>query len=375
MKGILYRYLGRYGDPAPEDVVSAVKRVWQKLKPEVAQKHVDLAAPLQPKHHRRLPVAAIAAATLVILISVFLVRSWKSLEENSPRRHGEGDLAMTPQKEPAAVFEVVSIRRSVPLTGGNRGGADPAGPLPPCVNSPRVFPQRFTLPRGTIYHLIALAYGQVCPLDVDLDLIAGGPEWIKSDRFDIQALMPEGSPAYTQSDLTRGNAPKLQMMLQTLLADRFKLVLHRETHERPIYSLAVAKPGNMKRSEDQTPPVPPERRSGGPRLGTPPRGVMLVQPKAPDSNLWIVSASAIPVSRLVDFLQGSVERVIVDKTGLTGLFDIRLEIAADLGPGAPPDAQKEFNSEILEHLGLKLESSRGPVEVLVIDHIEHPSEN
>ena len=60
---------------------------------------------------------------------------------------------------------------------------------------------------------------------------------------------------------------------------------------------------------------------------------------------------------------------------MKGLFDIRLEIAANLGPSAPPDAQKEFNSEILEQLGLKLESARGAVEVLVIEHIEQPSEN
>jgi len=299
----------------------------------------------------------------------------KSIQENSSR-HGQGDLAAKPQTEPPISFDVVSIKRSAPLIGGgNRGGGDPAGALSPCLNSPRLLPQRFTLPRGTIYHLIALAYGQTCPLGVNLALITGGPEWLEAERFDIQAIMPEGSPNYTQADLNRGNAPKLQMMIQTLLADRFKLALHRETQERPIYNLAVAKPGKMKLSEDQTPPVAPGPRSGGPRGGTPPRGVMLVQPKAPDTNLWIVSASAIPISRIVDFVQDSVERVIVDKTGLKGLFDMRLEVAADLGPGAPLEAEKEFSLEILEQLGLKLELAKGPVDVLVIEHIEQPSEN
>ena len=149
-----------------------------------------------------------------------------------------------------------------------------------------------------------------------------------------------------------GEAPKLQMMIQILLADRFKLTLHREMKEVPVYNLVVEKPGKIKLSDDQTPPGDPPVGINASAL---PRGVML--------NCL---GTAIPISALATCLPSGVGRPVIDKTGLKGLFDIPQS-------GAGPNV--EIAPLLLEQLGLKLESAKAPLEVLVVDHAEKPSEN
>ncbi len=164
--------------------------------------------------------------------------------------------------------------------------------------------------------------------------ITGGPGWMDSDRFDVIAKAPD---KFDPRDQT--------LMLQSLLADRFKLALHRETREAGVYALVLAKNGSkLKRSDPAT-----ERSM---RMG-------------PDG----MSAAKMPISDLAATLPGYVRRSVIDKTGLTGDFDFDFHWSPQ-----DPDSPSIFTA-IQEQLGLKLESDKAPVEFLVIDHVEKPSEN
>jgi uncharacterized protein (TIGR03435 family) len=189
-------------------------------------------------------------------------------------------------------------------------------------------------------------------------------------------------------------------MLQNLLADRFRLVLRRELREMPVYTLTVATPGKMKLSPNETTqppnfPLPP----GFPP--TPPvgRGQKFVLIRVQGGvNMF---GHAIPMSELTKDLRQHAGRVVVDKTGFTGVFDYNLEFAAQAGPAAPsaiptpppspeavpplpgvpsvptaPQAPLPSLSDALaEQLGLKLEAARLPIEVLIIESVERPAQN
>jgi uncharacterized protein (TIGR03435 family) len=200
---------------------------------------------------------------------------------------------------------------------------------------------------------------------------------VKSQRFNLQATIPEGTPPYTKEQLLGGNAPRLQRMLQTLLADRFSLVLRREIRQMPAYNLIVAKPGKLKLSEDQTPDALPAAgaRGGG----------------APGSVITMPSRSA-PISRFANNLQEILKMPVIDKTGLTGLYDIVLTFP-ELGsppspsPNADPRELEKFDEDISGRLperlpakleqetGLRLERTTAPMDVFVIEHAEKPADN
>jgi uncharacterized protein (TIGR03435 family) len=202
--------------------------------------------------------------------------------------------------------------------------------------------------------------------------ISGGPRWIDSDRFDIEG----------KSEDPKADFDQLRLMLRSLFEDRFKLKVHRETKESPAYSLVVGKDGpKIKLSRDQSSenvdgPAPP---GAGPNHGAIRIGV---------GNLV---GNAVTLSWFATMLSPRLDRLIIDHTSLAGRFDIRLqwtpsaaenlflvptEIIDMNGATVRPDASgPSIFSAIQEQLGLKLESAKAPVEVLVIDHVEKPSEN
>jgi uncharacterized protein (TIGR03435 family) len=209
----------------------------------------------------------------------------------------------------------------------------------------------------------------------------GGPGWIDSDLWDIEAKAPEGS---VPPGTILGFPPQMVVMLQSLLEDRFQLKLHRETREAPVYDLTIAKGGSkLKLSEDQTPPSMPER--GGPPLQprTVPRGGM----KMVNGDFEASALSFDDFARALAALY--LHRPVNDKTGLKGLYDIKLRwtpdpaIGASVGPGgpvapAPPSGDPpgpDIFTAIQEQLGLRLESAKGPVEFFVIDSAQRPSGN
>ena len=211
----------------------------------------------------------------------------------------------------------------------------------------------------TLRPILRLAYRASTGPLLDCQLI-GAPGWIDKDRFDIDAK-PEGEPH-------RISRAQMQPLVQSLLADRFNLKAHVEVRELPVYDLIVVKDHfKIRLSEDQTPPMPMEAPDSGDRGSYTSRV---------DQSGVTISARAIPISTFVRGLQSHVDLVILDKTNLNGLFDVDLKFSTSLTTAAStPDAAPALATAVEEQLGLKLESARGPVKVLVIDSVSKPTEN
>jgi uncharacterized protein (TIGR03435 family) len=225
---------------------------------------------------------------------------------------------------------------------------------------PRVEGSRFTV-TTTVYALLTWAYAfnnrGGCSFVSHGDFIAGGPSWIRNERFEIRALMPEGAPAYTTGQFMEGAAPTLEAMIRNLLADRFQITVHRETKEVQGYLLVVGKDGPRIRpsSDAQTPDAAAPRRQGAATPGA----ARFVSPR---TTMTYVALMLGVITR----------RPVLDKTGLSGEFYFELEFA-------PPDAgdspAPSVFTAVQEQLGLRLDSARVPAEVIVIDRAERPSEN
>jgi uncharacterized protein (TIGR03435 family) len=193
--------------------------------------------------------------------------------------------------------------------------------------------------------------------------IVGGPAWASRDQFDIEAKPDNvANPTDEQS----------RQMLRVLLEKRFQLKVRMETKNGPVYILRVVRNGPPL-SADQTPPMP----TGPPPApdGRMPRGTMRM--RAGDA-----SGIAVPIPLLARFLGQTLGRPVLDKTGLTGRYDINLhwtpdQMSQDLTPGAPiPQADgPSLFTALQEQMGLRLESATGPVEQLVIERADRRSEN
>lgn len=211
-------------------------------------------------------------------------------------------------------------------------------------------------------------------------LISGAPAWINSENFDIDAKM-DGTTADALKKLSAEDRRLArQHMLQALLMDRFKLTFHRESKELPVYWLTIAKNGpkfhEAKPGDDYANGIPvPTGRSGA--------GLMTL---GGGDGTQTVTAQAVPIANLERSLAVFVGRPVLDKTALTGLYDFTLTYTPDPGQlqglagGAPGSQPSDPESPTLftavqEQLGLKLESGKGPVEIIVFDHIERPSGN
>ena len=255
-------------------------------------------------------------------------------------------------------FEVVSIHPVdlQKLPGGLQFGQC-AGGLEPTAG-------RLTSTGATVYRLVTLAYGMSCAAARDLELISGGPDWLRKEAFSIQATLPQGTPLYTFQQLQNGKAPEIQAMLRNLLADRFHLVVHRTPKDTPILNVYFVKEGKVKLSADQT---KPGQNPYNP-IGSP-----LLLGNDPAAGIVRVRGNAVPMGTLI--LEGSVRegRLVVNKTGLTGLYDIEPS-AIDVGTSV---FQAGFSAwpQVMSYLGFKLESTHGPVDSIVIDRLERPTEN
>lgn len=194
--------------------------------------------------------------------------------------------------------------------------------------------------------------------------ILGGPDWINNDRYDIEAKAGENA-----------NRAQLMAMLQHLLEDRFRLRVHSETRETPVYYLVVDKGGHRLASPEKSecssadPPPPPGRSDPA----SAPCGQMRILPSTSGVRM---EGDRVPLGELIRVLAVAVDRPVLDKTNLPGLFDIQLRFI-DEPPGAPPSDSPgpTVFAALREQLGLRLEPSKGPVEFLVVDHVEHATAN
>ncbi len=245
-------------------------------------------------------------------------------------------------------FEVTSVRP-------NKSG--------PGSTSMQRLPGSFTATNATLRDLILIAYG------IQRYRLQSVPGWVEDERFDIVAKA--GAEPITQPP----TGPFVELlMLRTLLEDRFGLAVHFETREMPIYALMLARADGrlgpqLKRSEancyavTQVAPAPGAQPACSVRTGN-----------------GFTTAVGFPISSFPDYLAGHVQRSVVDRTGLTGTWDLSLTFMPDGFAGQTPPSPQETTGPSLftalqEQLGLKLEASVGPVEVLVIDRAQRPIAN
>ena len=261
-------------------------------------------------------------------------------------------LAFAAQAAPRS-FEVASIKPHDPGNPRAMMVADASG--------------RFTAVGITAVMLIRTTYG------LQDDQVVGGPDWLRSARFDITAKAEDATPPTAMGP-----------MLQSLLADRFRMTSHRETRELPVYALVKARSDGQLGARlvpnacvwDITKPPAPAK-PGEPQCG----GI--------SEGFGRMTLNAMPIPVFLQYLAPKVNRVIVDRTSLTGNFDIELRWTPDnlpaRPPGLPADQPVRVNGEpidpngpslftaLQEQLGLKLDGTRAPIDVLVIDRLEQPA--
>lgn len=207
--------------------------------------------------------------------------------------------------------------------------------------------------------------------------VIGGPDWLNNDAYVIHGKVPEDLEAALQKVTSQEGIDQNRSMQQSLLADRFHLKAHFETRVLPVYELVPAK-GGLKITEV---PAPPERKPGDPSIRLPP-GDPLPPGTAMGSfnsnGLRVFNARAVKMQLLARIIGNDAgDRPIVDHTGFTGYFDIKDLTWAPLGDAraeSAPDAPSLIGA-LEKTLGIKLVPAKDPVEVLVIDQIEKPSEN
>jgi uncharacterized protein (TIGR03435 family) len=271
--------------------------------------------------------------------------------------------AQAPQTNPSPEFEAASVKRSDPSAAGQRLGFAPGG--------------RFSAVNVPLRQLIAAAYGTPQPLPSFL--VLGGPDWLDKDRFDIVAKAagdPQPGP--------NGPPPEMFLMMRTLLAERFKLMVHRETRPQPIYALVKARADGKLGERIHASTFDCSTLAAAARAGTPPPG-----PDAPFCGLRAgpgrMQGGSASMSMFATSLSRGVNRLVQDQTGLVGTFDFVMEYTPDQAPppgtafapaGAPaPTDGPSIFAALQEQLGLKLQSTTAPVDVMVIDAAERPTEN
>jgi uncharacterized protein (TIGR03435 family) len=230
---------------------------------------------------------------------------------------------------------------------------------------------RFSVTNVPLRQLIEFAY-QIQPYQ-----LVGGQDWVSNDRFDIVAKL-EGDPP----PLPLGAGPDHMMLaLRTLLADRFKLVLRRETRELDIYALTLAriggKPGpELKPAGPACSPEALAARRGGAAATAQPSEFCGIRP-APGGGVMV---RGIALSAFTNFISNQVGRYVVDRTGLTGQWDFTLTASMPPRPGdrKPPDAPPvdtnapDLFTAVQEQLGLRLQATKDPVDVFVIESAQPP---
>jgi uncharacterized protein (TIGR03435 family) len=235
---------------------------------------------------------------------------------------------------------------------------------------------RFTATNATVLQMVRLAYRFQENQVVDV------PDWMRTERFDVLA---KADRVYVSAD---GNsAPELIAMLRDLLADRFRLVVHREVRTVPAYALVRARTdgrvgANLRRVDVDCDAVLAARRTE--RAVAPSQGA----PIAVDACAFrfrpgALNGRAIQISDVVSVLSSFVGRMVLDQANLSGRYDVDLVWTPDTTPSASSDAPAPPNPDsppsiftaLQEQLGLKLDPTRGSAEVLVIDRVDRPTEN
>lgn len=276
---------------------------------------------------------------------------------------------------PRPEFEVASIKRNVEgglvVFNGMRSPGTFASQNQTLKN---LIQEAYGIPSGRRDWLpFFVAPGQGLP-------IFGGSDWVGSERYDITAKWNARLDAHPTMRAIQQAESEMDLMLRSLLEDRFRVKVHRETRELPVYELTVSKAGKLGRGScnvfdpNNAPQLPlgqqPPSYCGGSTIGR----------KGPD---WTLDGAGMKMGELADslsFLIGT--RHVIDKTGFRGVFDAHLqwtpgpgEYGANWNQGASTEFSQSIFTVIENQLGLRLKAGRDPVEVIVIDRAERPSPN
>jgi len=304
---------------------------------------------------------------------------------------GQGNAALPAQpqgaaQQPAAAagklvegrleFEVASVRQ-------NKSNDDGSMNVDPTLTDGPVSTGGLYLARNIkLIQFIAFAYRLT---QIQLASVVSQAPWVADDRFDIEARAA-GDPGKAQ----------YRLMMQSLLADRFKLAVHYETRQVPLYALVLARPGKLgpqlrlHRADD---PVCTAQATQAPGSGLDPEGVDTegfptacgspLRLKASVPGRMKVGGRDVSMARFaaIETGVGQVDRPMIDQTGLQGNVDYSLEwrqVQANAGFGAKfeaDDSALNFEEALKDQLGIKMVSRKGPAELFFVDHIEHPSPN
>ena len=273
---------------------------------------------------------------------------------------------------PLPSFEVATIK---PSSGGN---AIPSISLPTesrtiNVSARNLIEQAYRIPWTSNFN----------------ERVVGGPAWIDILRYDVDARIDPAQADALQKMSNEQQKDQTSLMMQSLLADRFKLKVHFESRELPIYALLVAKSG---------PKLAPANEPSAAEGDQPPQPTLPAKPEDVRKGIFVLyrgqqaemTAKGVTLDELVHWLAGYSEiggRTVVNQTGLSGAYDFTLRWTRerltatgqqDDSPNSaalPESGGPAMFTGLQEELGLRLLSTKGPVEVLVIDHIEKPSEN
>jgi uncharacterized protein (TIGR03435 family) len=240
---------------------------------------------------------------------------------------------------------------------------DEKNPHPPSV---QISGDQFEATGMTLKELIKIAYDLNYGADRQ---ITGGAAWIGSTRFDIEAKEDASLSVEMQKLSSEERGDRLRQMLRGLLAERFKLQLHHESAELPVYELVMAKSGSKLMPSVTQLPSSVDDHPVKPRSSIRFAGKGRLEGNDADALMLVTVLSMQPE------IGG---RLVVDKTGLKGKYDFSLKWTPDIGAGAEQpaaDTGPSLFTALQEELGLKLQSTKAPVDVLAIDHVELPSEN
>ncbi len=275
--------------------------------------------------HRKL-LLSVAALAVALPVTLVLVPAAQSLAQSQFQDPGTRQTAAA---KPLA-YDYVTVKPGTHMAGGGMRMSST--------------PNSFSATNISLESLIMSAYD----LQMD-DLISGLPVWAKSATFDIEAKMAADTFAAYRKLPRKLQWEQDQHMMQSLLKDRFNLKVHHATRQMPVYTLVIAKDGS-KLTESTT-----KQGRGSVRDG---------QIDYRDADLETLAYS----------LSGAVGRIVLGETGLTGKYDLTLKWTPDEERGSA-DAGPSIFTAVQEQLGLKLKSTTGPVDTIVVDHIERPSAN
>ena len=299
----------------------------------------DLSVRVAALLNRRQRRGGVTGSCVAVAIVVAMIASWAMGTVMFAQPTAAAAIAQSPKLS----FEVVSIKRNI------------SGEQDIVVNAPN----------GTAYNTMNVALLGTLMRAYQVKNVAGAPDWVESERYDITAKAA-GKPTFDE----------VTGMLRTMLTERTKLKAHIEPREMPVYALVVATPNHpgLRRFAQDCSAVLAGRdaamKAGQP---LPPPGANGALPCA---FTWAaaINSGGITMARLAGLLDWVAGRVVLDRTGLSGPYEFTLSFASPY-VGAAPDDRPNLFTALPEQLGLKLEPTRAPIDTLVIDYIERPSEN